>query len=175
MGLTLYAATIPSNLQILASDISLSARQKHFAPKTGAPLDLVQARLADDMLTFAHQVKSTAIHSLVAIEGVRNGIFSSDTTAPPDGFEGLFERVAETIAELEALDPAEVEADRTTQQCGENSILAFDQPARNVPLGMQNSPHVYVIASIKIEDQVRETGKLPAAQAGKAKIMGEAQ
>jgi hypothetical protein len=40
---------------------------------------------------------------------------------------------------------------------------------------MQNSPHIYVIASIKIEDQVGKTGKLAATQAGKAKIMSESK
>ena len=62
------------------------------------------------MLPFAYQVKSTAVHPLGAIEGVRKGAFSPDTKTPPDTFNGLRERVAQTIAALEALNPDEVES-----------------------------------------------------------------
>ena len=44
-----------------------------------------------------------------ALEGVRRGEFAPDQTIPPDSFAGLSERVATTIAALEAIDPAEVD------------------------------------------------------------------
>src|SRR6202140_1056018 len=63
-----------------------------------APDDIIQARLAEDMLPFAYQVKSTAVHSLGAIEGVRRGVFSPDVTRPPDNFAALKARIADTRA-----------------------------------------------------------------------------
>lgn len=111
MALTLYAATIPSCLQILGSVSRLIGKAESFCDENGlAPEALIQARLAEDMLPFAYQVKSTAVHSLGAIEGVRKGTFSPDTTTPPATFDALRERVAETILALEALDPGEVES-----------------------------------------------------------------
>lgn len=88
MPLTLYAATIPSYLQILGS----------------------VERLADDMQPFAYQVKSTAVHSIGAIEGVRRGGFSPDSSPLPTTFEALRQRVGEAIANLQAIEPDEVES-----------------------------------------------------------------
>ena len=111
MALTLYAATVPSYLQILGSVSRLIGKAESFCSEKGLEPDaLIQARLADDMLPFAYQVKSTAVHSIGAIEGVRKGTFSPDTTTPPPTFDALRERVAETIAALEALDQDEVES-----------------------------------------------------------------
>jgi hypothetical protein len=62
------------------------------------------------MLPFAYQVKSTAVHSLGAIEGVRKGVFAPDTTPPPETFAALKARIAETLAAIEAIEPAEVDS-----------------------------------------------------------------
>ena len=111
MAFTLYAATIPSYLQILGSVSRLIGKAESFCSEKGLePEELIQARLADDMLPFAYQVKSTAVHSIGAIEGVRKGTFSPDTTTPPDTFDGLRERMAQTVAALDAIDPDEVES-----------------------------------------------------------------
>src|SRR3546814_8345408 len=61
------------------------------------------------MLEFAYQVKSCAVHSIGAIRGVQSGNFSPDQTMPPDSFEGLAARMAETIDALRALEIADVE------------------------------------------------------------------
>lgn len=111
MAFTLYAATIPSYVQILSSVSRLIDKAERFCSDGGlTPEVLVDARLVDDMLPFAYQVKSTAVHSIGAIEGIRNGAFSPDDTVPPGSFEGLRERIAQTIALLQALDPDEVES-----------------------------------------------------------------
>jgi len=62
------------------------------------------------MQPFGYQVKSTAVHSLGAIEGVRRGIFSPDTTKPPASFAALNTRVADTLAGLAVIQPSEVDA-----------------------------------------------------------------
>ncbi len=111
MPFTLHAATIPSYLQILGSMSRLIGKAESFCSEKGLePEALIQARLADDMLPFAYQVKSAAVHSIGAIEGVRKGTFSPDTTTPPASFEGLRNRVTQTIAALEAVDSDEMES-----------------------------------------------------------------
>jgi hypothetical protein len=140
MPFSLYAATIPSYRQILSAVGGLLDKAESFcAEKAIAPDDIVQARLADDMLPFAYQVKSTAVHSLGAIEGVRKGVFSPDTTPPPDTFAALKTRIVETLATLEAIEPAEVDTyvgrdmrfvfgDRRLDFTAEDFLLSFSQP-----------------------------------------------
>jgi hypothetical protein len=140
MPFSLYAAIIPSYRQILSAVGGLLDKAETFcAEKAIAPGDIVQARLTDDMLPFAYQVKSTAVHSLGAIEGVRKGSFSPDTTPPPDTFAALKARIAETLAALEVIEPAEVDAfvgrdmcfvfgDRRLDFTAEDFLLSFSQP-----------------------------------------------
>ena len=140
MAFTLYSATIPSYLQILNSVSRLIGKAEAFCGERGiAPEALIQARLADDMLPFAYQVKSTAVHSIGAIEGVRKGTFSPDTSTPPATFDALRERIAGTIAALEAIDPGEVEGfigkdmrfefgPNAMDFSAEEFLLSFSQP-----------------------------------------------
>ncbi|MBA3053905.1 MAG: DUF1993 domain-containing protein [Sphingomonadales bacterium] len=140
MAFTLYSATIPSYLQLLRSVSHLIDKAEAFCHAKGwTPDALIQARLADDMLPFAYQVKSAAVHSLGAIEGVRKGTFSPDMTKPPETFADLRERVAQTIAALEAIDPDEIESFvgrpmrfEFSAYCmdfvAENFLLSFSQP-----------------------------------------------
>lgn len=77
MTFSLYDAVVPSNLQILAAIDALLDKAAAFCLKQGiAEADLIDARLAPDMLPFGYQVKSCAIHSIGGIEGVRAGTFS---------------------------------------------------------------------------------------------------
>jgi uncharacterized protein len=110
MAFSLYAATIPSFQQTLGAISGLINKAEDFcAEKSIAPQELIQARLAADMFPFAYQVKSTAVHSLGAIEGVRKGVFSPDPTTPPETFAALKARIAETLAALEKIDAAEID------------------------------------------------------------------
>jgi len=140
MTFSLYAATVPSYLQVLRAVSGLLGTAEGFCTEKGiAPQDIIQARLAEDMLPFAYQVKSTAVHSLGAIEGVRRGVFYPDTTLPPENFAALKTRIAETIAALEAIEAAEVNAfigrhmrfafgDRHIDYTAEDFLLSFSQP-----------------------------------------------
>jgi len=140
MAFSLYAATIPSYRQILESVAGLLATAEAFCTEKGiAPQGIIQGRLADDMLPFAYQVKSTAVHSLGAIEGVRRGVFSPDMTPPPETFAALHARIAATLAALETIEAAEVDAfvgremrfvfgDRQIDFSAENFLLSFSQP-----------------------------------------------
>jgi hypothetical protein len=140
MAFSLYAAVIPSYLQILGAVAGLIDKAEAFCAETGLPPEgLIQARLADDMQPFAYQVKSTVVHSLGAIEGVRKGVFSPDMTPPPADFPALKARIAESRAALAAIDLAEIDAflgrdmrfafgDRHIDYTAENFLLSFSQP-----------------------------------------------
>jgi len=72
MAFSLYAATIPSYQQILGSVSGLLVKAQTFCEEKAIKhQDILQARLAPDMLPFAYQVKSTAVHSLGAISLAR--------------------------------------------------------------------------------------------------------
>jgi hypothetical protein len=140
MAFSLYAATIPSYRQILGAVAAIVVKAEAFCAEKGmAPRDIIDARLADDMQPFAYQVKSTAVHSLGAIEGVRKGVFSPDMTPPPDTFSGLKARINETIVALEGIDASEIDSfigrdmrfafgERHVDYTAENFLLSFSQP-----------------------------------------------
>jgi hypothetical protein len=140
MTFSLYAATVPCYRQTLGAISGLLDTAEVFCTEKGmAAHDIIQARLADDMLPFAYQVKSTAVHSLGALEGVRQGVFFPDSTPPPETFAALKTRIADTLAALETIDAAEVDAfigrdmrfafgDRHIDYSAEEFLLSFSQP-----------------------------------------------
>jgi hypothetical protein len=140
MSFSLYAATVPSYIQILGAVAGLIDKAEAFCAEKGlTPQDILQARLAADMHPFTYQVKSTAVHSIGAIEGVRKGAFSPDTTTPPQDFAALKARIVETIAALEAIKATEIDSfigrdmrfafgDRHVDYTAENFLLSFSQP-----------------------------------------------
>ena len=140
MSFSLYAATVPSYRQILGAVAALLIKAEAFcAEKSMAPEEIIQARLAGDMLPFAYQVKSTSVHSLGSIEGVRKGVFSPDMKPPPQTFHDLKANVAHALAALEAIDPKEIDAfvgrdmrfafgDRQLHFTAEEFLLTFSQP-----------------------------------------------
>ncbi len=140
MAFSLHAATVPNYRQILGAVSRLLDRAEGYCADNGiAPADIIQARLAADMLPFAYQVKSTAVHSLGAIEGVRRGVFSPDMTPPPETFTALKARITDTLAALEVIEPSEVEGfigrpmrfsfgERHIDFTAEEFLLSFSQP-----------------------------------------------
>jgi uncharacterized protein len=140
MAFSLYSATIPSYRQILAAVGGLIAKAETYCTEQKlAPEEIIQARLAPDMLPFAYQIKSTSVHSLGAIEGVRQGVFSPDMTPPPQTFAALKTKITETLAALEALKAAEIDGfvgrdmrcafgERQINFTAEDFLLSFSQP-----------------------------------------------
>lgn len=140
MGLTLHAATVPSYVQILGAVAQVVAKAESFCAENGlAPEAMIGARLTEDMLPFAYQVKSAVVHSLGAIEGLRKGVFAPDFTPPPETFAALHDSLAQTVAALEAVDPAELESFVGKPMCfearsmrinftAEDFLLSFSQP-----------------------------------------------
>ncbi|WEK44249.1 MAG: DUF1993 domain-containing protein [Candidatus Sphingomonas colombiensis] len=140
MTLSLYDATIPSNIQILGAVDGLISKAEAYCAEQGiAPADLIEARLAPDMLPFGYQVKASVEHAVGAINGTRAGSYSPSMAPWPTDFAGLHALVQEGIATLKALDPAEINAlaDRDTEfRFGETAmpftgaafLLSFSQP-----------------------------------------------
>jgi hypothetical protein len=140
MALSLYAATIPSYLQLLQSVSGLLSKAQSFcAEKSIDASSIIQARLAEDMLPFAYQIRATATHSMGAIEAVRKGVFTPDLTPPPETFVALEAKIAETLSALAAIEVAEIDgfvgrdmrfsfSDRHIDFTAEDFLLSFSQP-----------------------------------------------
>jgi uncharacterized protein len=140
MAVSLYTATVPSYRQILGSVSGLLGTAESFCNERGiAPSEIIQARLAEDMLPFAYQVRATAVHSIGAIEAVRKGVFSPDMSPFPESFAALKARIAEALAALEAIEPSEIDAfvgrdmrfefgERRIDFTAEDFLLSFSQP-----------------------------------------------
>ena len=140
MPFSLYDAVVPSNLQILSAVDALLDKAEAFCAAQGrAEADLIDARLAPDMLPFGYQVKSCAGHSVGGIEGVRSGIFSPDLSPWPTKFVALHTVVQTAITNLSAIDRDAFDAlaDTETQFAfgdtrmpftGANFLLSFSQP-----------------------------------------------
>lgn len=110
MPISLYDATIPSYLQILAAVSGLVDKAEQFCAEHGhEPATLSGACLADDMLPFAYQILSTSTHSIGAIDGVRAGSFSPNMTPPPQSFAEQRAVVQDAIARLEQVSVEEME------------------------------------------------------------------
>ena len=140
MPITVHAAVIPSFLQTIGVTAALVDKAEAFSVERSiAPAELLEARLAEDMLPFAYQVKSVAVHSFGAIEGIRRGEFSPDRSEPGTSFAALRERLAAAKAGLDAVTIDEMESfvgrdmafvfgDRRLPFAAEDFLLSFSQP-----------------------------------------------
>ena len=110
MSISLYEAVVPPFQQILSAVAGLLDKAETWCTEKGvAPEDIIQFRLAPDMHPFAYQVKSAAVHSIGAIDGVRRGSFSPDFSDPGDTFDALAKRIDDARVALAAIDPEEVD------------------------------------------------------------------
>lgn len=140
MSFSLYDAVVPSNLQILGALDRVLERAEEFCEERGmTQAQLIDARLAPDMLPLGYQVKSCAVHSIGGIEGTRVGSFSPDMSAWPTDLAGLRGTLQRASAELTALDRDAVDAltevdthfafgETKLPFTGANFLLSFSQP-----------------------------------------------
>ncbi len=140
MSFSLYDAVVPTNLQVLRAIDALLDKAAAFCVEQGkTEADLIDARLAPDMLPFGYQVKSCVGHSVGGIEGVRAGTFSPDMAPWPTDFAGLHGILQTAITTLQALDRDEFDALAETDTqfafgetrmpfTGANFLLSFSQP-----------------------------------------------
>jgi hypothetical protein len=111
MAFSLYDATVANYLQILgAVDGLLTKSLAHFKEKGIDPAEVVEARLASDMLPFRFQVVSLTHHSRGAMEAAQNGVFVPPSGKPDLDFAALQALVKDAQSELSALTPEAVNA-----------------------------------------------------------------
>jgi len=142
MPITLYDAFVPSCLQIIGAVRALVDTAEAWCGEKGHGAgEIADARLCEDMLPFAYQVKSVAVHSFGAIEGVRKGVFSPDMTPPPATFAEMRDVLDTAVAGLKAVTPEEMEGfiggdaifsmpsyNVEMPFTAENFLLSFSQP-----------------------------------------------
>lgn len=140
MSLSLHAAFVPSCLQLLNSMTHLLQKAETFCQENSLTNEaIIQASLADDMLPFAYQIKSTAVHSELAVRSLAEGVFSPDMTPPPEDFSGLHQCINQAVEYLKALDESILEVaigqpmmfkmgDYEIKFTAENFLLSFSQP-----------------------------------------------
>jgi uncharacterized protein len=111
MAFSLYDATVANYLQILgAVGASLEKSLTHFREKGVDPTEIVEARLAPDMLPLRFQIVSVAHHSRGAMEAAKNGVFVPPSGKPDLDYTALQALVTAARDELAALTPEAVNA-----------------------------------------------------------------
>jgi len=139
MAFSLYDATIAEYLQILGAVSGfLDKSLAHFKENGIDPAEVVETRLAPDMLPFRFQVVSLAHHSRGAIEAAKNGLFVPPQTKSED-YAALQSLVTEARNELSNWTPEAVDAlagrdiafklgGRTLPFTAEGFLMSFSLP-----------------------------------------------
>lgn len=140
MAFSLYDATVANYLQILGSvGDFLEKSLTQFKEKGIDPAEIVEARLAPDMLPLRFQIVSVAHHSRGAIEAAKNGVFTPSGGKPDLDYAALQALVTEARNELSVLTPEVVNAligrdvtfkfgERSLQFTAEGFLMSFSLP-----------------------------------------------
>jgi hypothetical protein len=111
MAFSLYDATVANYLQILgAVGGFLEKSLTHFLEEGIDTAEIVETRLASDMLSFRFQIVSVANHSRGAMEAAKNGVFLPSSDKPELDYAALQALVKEAQNELSVLTPEAVNA-----------------------------------------------------------------
>jgi uncharacterized protein len=111
MAITLYDATVVPFTQTLGAVATIMERGlAHCVDTNLDPAEICDARLHPGMLPFRFQILSTVHHSIGAIEETKAGLSTPPTSIDPLDYAGLQAYVAEGVAKLKALTPADVNA-----------------------------------------------------------------
>ena len=140
MAFTLYDATVANYQQTLAAlGGILDKGLEHAKAHDIKPEDLVEAKLATDMLPLRFQITSAAHHSRGAIEGVQNGVFEPPARRPELTYADLQALIKDAQAWLSKLTPESVNAlagrdvifklgDRQMPFTAEGFLMSFSLP-----------------------------------------------
>jgi uncharacterized protein len=111
MAFSLYDATVANYLQILdAVGGYLGKSLTHFREKGVDLAQVVDARLAPDMLPLRFQIVSVAHHSRGAMEAAKTGVFTPPSAKPDLDYAALQSLVTEARNEVSVLTPDVVNA-----------------------------------------------------------------
>jgi hypothetical protein len=140
MAISLYDISVSNYLQVLGGITGVLEKGAEFASESDLDLaEIVETRLRPDMLPFQFQVKSVFHHSLGAINGLREGVFTPPPSMPELDYAGLQGLVESATTKLQTVSREEVDAlegralifklgDREIPFTAENFILSFSLP-----------------------------------------------
>jgi hypothetical protein len=140
MAISLYDASVSNYLQTLGGLAGVLDKGEQHAGDGGLDLgEIVDYKLRDDMLPFSFQVISAWHHSLGAIKGLKEGLFTPPPSLGALDYGQLQGLVAEAIAGLQAETPEEINtladkpitfklAEMEIPFTAENFILSFSLP-----------------------------------------------
>jgi uncharacterized protein len=140
MALSLYDASVANFLQILGATSGFLERGlTHCQENKVDPREIVETRLAPDMLPFSFQIVSVAHHSRGAIEGAQKGVFSPPSLGNSLDYAGLQALVTDAQSALAAVTPDAVNAlgggevafqigDRKLLFTAEDFLMSFSLP-----------------------------------------------
>jgi hypothetical protein len=110
MAMSLYDLCVPHYLQILgATEGFLAKAKQHFDDNKQDPNEVVEAKLASDMLPFRFQIVAVAHHSLGALQAIKSGQSGPPSPSTAD-YAGLQKLVADAKEAVQKATPAEVNA-----------------------------------------------------------------
>lgn len=140
MPMSLHAAFVPGAQQMLgACDHLIDKAESWCAERGCGHAEAIGARLHEDMFPFNYQVKSVAVHTAGAIDGLRRGVFSPDLAPPPEDFMHLREVIAKAREALQDVSETELESfigrpmrfefrEHRLDFVAEDFLLSFSQP-----------------------------------------------
>jgi uncharacterized protein len=140
MAFSLYDASVANYLQILDAVTGYLDKGLAYFKEKGADLqEIVDTRLAPDMLPLSFQIVSVAHHSRGAIEAVQKGVFSPDMGRAGLTYADLQKMAADATNWLSALTPDTVNAlvgrdvtfqfrDRKLPFTAEEFLMSFSLP-----------------------------------------------
>lgn len=110
MSISLHAATVGTYLQILPQVAVLLDKAEEHCRRHRLPDEaLTGASLAPDMWDFAKQIFECGHHSARAIDSARRGRAGPEMDPVPHDFPALRKEIADSLAALQAVAPAEVD------------------------------------------------------------------
>lgn len=110
MNISLYDVIVRNFIQTLGAVQGFVERGAKHCAEAGIDLnDVLETRLAPDMLPFRYQIISVIQHSVGAIEGVEKGVFAPPADASYD-YAGLQQALAEAGEKARAYTPEEINA-----------------------------------------------------------------
>lgn len=140
MAFTLYDASVANYLQIRGALGGVLEKGSSYFREKGVDLtEIIEARLAPDMLPLTYQIASVTHHSCGAIDAAKNGVFVPPKVPPGIDYAGLQAQVKDARDELAALTPEAVNGligrevtfkfnDRALPFTAEGFLMSFSLP-----------------------------------------------
>jgi hypothetical protein len=132
MSISFYDASVGSYRQVLDAVQNIMDKGATFAAENGTDLQqIVDTRLCDDMMPFHFQIVSVCHHSRGALQGMREGHFSTPSFKLDKSYEELQTMVSEAAEGVASFSESAAEAIA-------DKSLVFTVGEREMPFTNQN-------------------------------------